>query len=153
MIEREIKRKVFNKRSPANEEEGRFFIPFPSDARHYLYHPKMEPEYLFLYTLIIDYYNPEEGRAFPSLVLLEMVYKKHRDTVSKHLDILKEVGLIDFERKQDGYIPLEPLNQEEFFEKYPDANRCYLNAIEKRDKQQAGSRERMRKLRKRNGYD
>src|SRR5690625_1816601 len=152
MSEKEIKRKVFDKRSPANEEEDRFFIPFPSDARHYLYHPKMEPEYLFLYTLIIDYYNTEEGRAFPSLVMLEMVYKKHRDTASKHLDILKEVGLIDFERKQDGYIPLEPISQKEFFATFPEAKEYYLKSIKKRDKQQASGRERMREYRQKKGY-
>lgn len=147
-----IQRKVFDKRNPADEDNGRFFVPFPSDARHYIYHPKMKPEYLFLYTLIIDYYNDKEGRAFPSLVTLEMVYKKHRDTVSKHIDILKEVGLIDFERKQDGYIPLEPLSQKDFFASYPEAKDCYLKSIKKRDKQQASGRERMKKFRQDQGY-
>ena len=148
----ESKRKVFDKRNPADEEREKFFIPFPSDAKHYIYHPKMNPEYLFLYTLIIDYYNESEGRAFPSLVTLEMVYQKHRDTVSKHLDILKEVGLIDFERKQDGYIPLEPLSQKEFFARFPKAEECYLKSIKKRDKQQVSGRERMREYRQRKGY-
>ena len=149
---KKIERKVFDKRNPADDERGKFFIPFPSDAKHYIYHPKMMPEYLFLYTLIIDYYNEAESRAFPSLVTLEMVYKKHRDTTSKHLDVLKEVGLIDFERKQDGYIPLEPLSQENFFATFPEAKEYYLKSIKKRDKQQASGRERMREYRQKKGY-
>src|SRR5690625_7276489 len=75
---KKIERKVFDKRNPADEERGKFFIPFPSDARHYIYHPKMKPEYLYLYTLIIDYYNEAEGRAFPSLITLEMVRSEER---------------------------------------------------------------------------
>ncbi|MFF5400949.1 hypothetical protein ACFY5J_27105 [Peribacillus butanolivorans] len=49
-------RKVFDKRNPTKGDRN--FIPIPSDARHYVHHERMSAEKLFLYALIIDYYNP-----------------------------------------------------------------------------------------------
>jgi len=112
-----MNRKPINKRNPG--EQGTF-IPLPSDARHYVHHPKVTPDMLFLYALIIDYYNVEKGFAFPSEETLSVDYGRATNTVSKHLDILREVGLIDFPSK-GHYVPLAPMDAAEFYAAYPEA--------------------------------
>lgn len=142
-------RKVFNKKSPT--EEDKYFIPLPSDARHYIHHDKMSADKLFLYALIIDYYNPLEGCAFPSVETLSVKYGKVADTTSKHLDDLKEVGLIDFPSK-GYYVPLVPLNEEEFYKAFPVAWENYKSALKRCDNRRQGAAERMRKWREDRGY-
>src|SRR5690606_2516720 len=102
------------------------FIPLPSDAKHYVHHPKVTPDMLFLYAIIIDYYNVEKGFAFPAEETLSIDYGRATNTVSKHLDILKEVGLIDFPDK-GYYVPLKPLNVDEFYATFPEAWEAYLS--------------------------
>lgn len=122
--------KIFNKQEP--HADGNFFIPLPSDTRHYVHHPRMGADRLFLYTLIIDYYNPKEGFAFPSIETLAVNYGKAQDTTSRHLDDLKAAGLIDFEDK-GFYLPLVPLNQADFFAKFPEARARYEQATARAD--------------------
>lgn len=142
--------KPYSKMNPT--KNGSTFIPIPSDVRHYIYHPIINADKLFLYTLIIDYYNESEGYAFPTLVELEMSYGKHRDTVSKHLDDLKTVGLVDFPKEKGSYIPLTPLPKHEFFTRFPDADTAYKKALKKRDRLRDSARERRKKWREDNGY-
>jgi DNA-binding transcriptional ArsR family regulator len=142
-------RKVFNKNEPTTD--GKYFIPLPSDSRHYIHHDRMSADKLFLYALIIDYYNPIEGFAFPSLEVLSVKYGKVPDTTSKHLDDLKEVGLIDFPEK-GYYIPLVPLDKIEFFKTFPHADENYKSAIKRCDTRRQLAAERMRIWRQKFGY-
>ncbi|MGD6775240.1 hypothetical protein [Sutcliffiella horikoshii] len=142
-------RKVFDK-SKLKETETKF-IALPSDIRHYIHHPKITADMIYLYGLVVDYYNVNEGYAYPTLYTLEVAYGKVRDTISKHLDVLKEVELIDFPEK-GMYFPLVPLPAEEFFVKYPEANEAYKSAIKKRDEKLLSGRERMQEYRRLKGY-
>jgi hypothetical protein len=143
-------RKVYDKTSPT--EGGKHFIPLPSDARHYVHHDKMSADKLFLYALIIDYYNSQEGYAFPSIETLSVKYGKVPDTTSKHLDDLKEVGLIDFPPEKGYYVPLVPLTNEEFYKAFPNAQENYKEAIKRSDSRRKAAAERMRKWREERGY-
>ncbi|AZV45181.1 hypothetical protein BAOM_4602 [Peribacillus asahii] len=134
-------RKVFNKRTPA--EGGKNFIALPNDACHYVHHEKMSADKLFLYALIIDYYNLEEGFAFPSIETLAVAYGKAPDTTSKHIDDLKAVGLIDFPYK-GRYVPLIPLSATEFYAEFPEAFTNYQTAFRRCETRKADSRERAR---------
>ncbi|MBT2700651.1 helix-turn-helix domain-containing protein [Bacillus sp. ISL-40] len=145
-----MERKVFNKTTPT--EGGKHFIPLPSDARHYIHHDRINADKLFLYALIIDYYNLQEGFAFPSLETLSVKYGKVPDTTSKHLDDLKEVGLINFPPEKGYYVPLIPLTDDDFFTAFPDAWGNYKEAIQRCDNRRKAAAERMRKWRQENGY-
>lgn len=112
-----IERTVYNKVNPSADGT---YTPLPSDAMHYVHHPKMTPDMLFLYALIIDYYNVDEGFAFPAEETLSIDYGRATNTVSKHLDVLKKVGLIDFPEK-GHYVPLKPLSSAEFYAEFPEA--------------------------------
>jgi DNA-binding transcriptional ArsR family regulator len=142
-------RKIFNKREPG--ANGKFFIPLPSDALHYIHHPKMSAEKLFLYLLLIDFYNPEEGFAFPSVDKLAISYGKAPDTTSRHLDDLKAVGLIDFPEK-GHYVPLAPLDADTFYATYPDAWENYRKKLKRYESRKQASRDRMREWRLKHGY-
>ncbi|WP_404351642.1 helix-turn-helix domain-containing protein [Sutcliffiella horikoshii] len=142
-------RKIFDK-SKLKENETKF-IPLPSDIRHYIHHPKITADMMYLYGLIVDYYNVNEGYAYPTLYTLEVSYGKVRDTISKHLDVLKDVGLIDFPEK-GTYFPLVPLPENEFFVRYPEANAAYKKALKRRDEKLVSGRERMQEYRRSKGY-
>jgi DNA-binding transcriptional ArsR family regulator len=142
-------RKVFNKLTPSEDEK--YFIPLPSDARHYIHHPQMSAAKLFLYALIIDYYNPQDGFAYPSIETLSVKYGKAPDTTSGHLDDLKAVGLVDFPEK-GYYVPLVPLPEQEFYSAFPDAWKNYQTSIKRSDERRAEAKERMRKWRREHGY-
>ncbi len=143
------KREVFNKRNPG---ENGTFIALPSNAAHYVHHPKMTPDMLFLYALIIDYYNVDDGFAFPSEETLSIDYGRATNTVSKHLDILKEVGLIDFPEK-GHYIPLTPLGSDEFYERFPEAWVAYLKKSRSVNERKDKARIRAQEWREKNGYN
>lgn len=142
-------RKVFDKRKPGADEK--FFIPLPSDTRHYIHHDKMNADKMFLYALIIDHYNPIDGYAFPSIETLALKYGKVPDTTRKHLDDLKEVGLIDFPEK-GYYVPLVPLTEDEFFGVFPSALENLRIARNKSDTRRQAAKERMREWREKKGY-
>lgn len=145
-----MERKVFNKTTPT--EGGAYFIPLPSDTRHYIHHDSMNADKLFLYALIIDYYNLKEGFAFPSIETLSVKYGKVPDTTSKHLDDLKEVGLVDFPPEKGYYVPLVPLTEEEFYKEFPQSWENYQTAIKRSDTRRKAAAERMRNWRQERGY-
>ncbi|MBD8135774.1 helix-turn-helix domain-containing protein [Bacillus sp. CFBP 13597] len=142
-------RKVFDKRNPTKGDRN--FIPLPSDARHYVHHERMSAEKLFLYALIIDYYNPIEGHAFPSIETLALKYGKAPDTTSRHLDDLKAVELIDFPEK-GYYVPLAPLDEEAFYREFPSAWELYQKSYQRCEKRKQEGRNRMRQWRLEKGY-
>lgn len=145
-----MKRKIYDKKNPG--ANGRTFIPLDSDAKHYVHHPKMNPSLLFLYALIVDKYNVEEGRAYPSIEGLSVEYGVSPTTTDKHVEILKEVGLIDYPEK-GSYVPLEPLSAADFYEQFPEAWERYKKARTASEKRREQSRERMREWRRKNGYE
>lgn len=146
----EEKRKVYNKTQPS--AEGRTFTPIPSTVRHYVHHPEIKPGMLYLYALIIDYYNVEQGYAFPSVDQLALDYGMSYNATSKHIEVLRDVGLIDYPEK-GKYVPLEPLGASEFYDEFPEAWVKYTQAHKASDNKRQKDRERMRKWRIDNGYD
>lgn len=142
-------RKIFDKRNPTEGET--FFIPLPNDARHYIHHERMSADKLFLYALIIDYYNPLDGYAWPSVETLAVKYGKVPDTTSRHLKDLKDVGLIDFP-EMGYYVPLVPLNEEDFFREFPKAQESYQATVKRYDERKKAASERMRQWRLERGY-
>lgn len=143
-------RKVYDKANPS--ANGRKFIPLSSNVKHYVHHPKMNPSLIFLYALIVDKYNVEEGRAYPSIDTLTVEYGASRNTTSSHIEILKEVGLIDYPEK-GSYLPLEPLEAADFFAQFPEAWERYKERIARCNDRRERDRLRMQEYRRRRGYD
>ena len=124
------KPKVFRKTKGAYKEN---FIKLPSNLKHYVYHQKYKAEMSYLYALIVDYFNEEVGYVWPSTHRLAMEYGKAEKTVRTHLNVLEELQLIQKRRGLLGnsYRPYEPLNEDEFFEVFPDAKKTYERALRK----------------------
>jgi hypothetical protein len=142
-------RKPIDKKNPGGN--GKHFIAFPSDAKHYVHHPKMAPEKLFLYQVIIDYYNEEAGCAFPSLETLTIHYGKSYNTTGRHIEDLKAVGLIDYPEK-GYYVPLQPLTADEFYAEFPDAWARYKKTYDSMESKKTKGKARMQEWRKEQGY-
>ena len=140
------KRKVFDKRNPSDEREGRFFIPLPSDAKHYIHHDKIDAGKLFLFALIIDYYNEDLGYAFPSRERLSVDYGKTSKTTGNHLRDLEKAGLIEIPAR-GKYVPLEPLSEKEFYETYPKAWTNYKKSYQNFEKRREADLARLRRFR------
>lgn len=143
-------RRIYDKTNPS--ANGRKFIPLSANVKHYVHHPKMNPALLFLYALIVDKYNVAEGRAYPSIDTLSVEYGMSRNSTDKHIEILKEVGLIDYPEK-GSYLPLEPLEAAEFYEQFPEAWTLYKERVAKSDKRKERDRIRMQEYRSKRGYD
>ncbi|MCW1926951.1 helix-turn-helix domain-containing protein [Bhargavaea beijingensis] len=111
-----------NKTNPS--ANGRKFIAFPTNALHYIHHPAMSAEKLFLYTLLIDFYNVDKGAAYPSQERLALMYGKTTKTVRDHLKDLESAGLLEIVGR-GKYRPSEPLKEDAFYSKYPDAAKAY----------------------------
>lgn len=141
------KRTTVNKVNPG--ADGRTFIPFPSNARHYIHHDKISADKLFLYTLLIDYLNVVEGVAWPSNERLSVDYGKSSKTTGLHLRHLESAGLVAIPSK-GRYIPLEPLTAAEFYAKFPKAWSNYTKALENAEERQENDRQRLREYRERN---
>lgn len=137
-------RKVFNKENPS--AEGRKFIPLSSNAKHYIHHDKIDACKLFLYALIVDYYNVNLGYAYPSQERLAVDYGKTSKTTGIHLKDLRDVGLIAIPAS-GKYVPLEPLSEEEFYRKYPKSWTNYKKAYEDHEKRREAGRKRLEKHR------
>jgi DNA-binding transcriptional ArsR family regulator len=126
-------------------------VPLPSDTMHYVYHDRMSADKVFLYQLVIDFYNPVDGYAYPSIDLLALHYGKSEDTTSKHINDLKAIGLIDFQEK-GYYVPLTPLTADEFYAKFPEAWVNYKRKYERMHSRREKAKDRMREWRKQQGY-
>lgn len=132
-----------NKTNPGKEGT---FIALPSDARHYVYHPKMSPAKLYTYAILIDLFNESKGYAFPSQESLAFYINVAPSTVGAHIKDLKEVGLL-YVPQRNQYIPLQPLSQKDFFEDFPEAKAAYIERLALRDSRQKGATERLRQYR------
>lgn len=143
------KRVVVNKVTPG--ADGRTFIPFPSNARHYIHHEKINADKLFLYTLLIDYLNVNVGAAWPSNERLSVDYGKSSKTTGLHIRDLESVGLLAIPSKGQ-YIPLEPLEGEEFYRKFPGTWDNYTEALQYAEHRQEDGRQRLRDYKEQKGY-
>lgn len=136
--------KPYDKGNPS--AEGRTFIPLSSNAKHYMHHDKMDAAKLFLYALIVDYYNVDLGYAFPSQERLAVDYGKTSKTTGSHLKDLRDVGLIAIPAS-GKYVPLEPLSEDEFYRKYPEAWENYQNAYKEHERRREADRKRLEEYR------
>ena len=137
-------RKVYDKVNPS--ANGRKYIPLSTNAMHYVHHPKMRPNMLILYAIIVDRYNVDKGFAYPSLERLAVDYGMSYNATSNHVEILKEVGLIDYPEK-GSYVPLEPLGEAEFFRQFPEAWQAYKKALKQAEGKRESDRNRLREWR------
>lgn len=121
--------KVFDK---TKAEEGAFFVKMPSDLMNYVHVPGYKPEYSYLYTIIVDYYNADYGYAFPTEWQISRYYGKGVKTVRNHLKKLEDFGLIKIQkpRRNNVYIPFKPLSQEELFRVCPEARQNYSKTFQ-----------------------
>lgn len=134
-------KEVFNK---AIKSEKEYFVKMPSELMNYVHVPGYKPEYNYLYTIIVDYYNVELGYAYPTEWQLARKYGKGVQTVRKHLRFLEKVGLIKITKRglNKLYIPYKPLGQADLFKACPEARDRY-NAIiqaEEAEKERTRSR-------------
>lgn len=115
---------VFDKKENG---EGEFFVKMPSDLINYVHVPGYMPEYSYLYTILVDYFNSDLGYAYPTEWQLSRKYGKSIKTVRGHLRKLEEVGLIKIAKPYANklYIPYKPLSQAELFKECPEAEAKY----------------------------
>ncbi|MEZ7173560.1 helix-turn-helix domain-containing protein [Sporosarcina sp. OR05] len=128
-----------NKTKPG--ENDRKFIPFPANALHYIHHDRMSASRLHLYTILIDHYNVKEGAAWPSHETLSVKSGISSRSIGGHLRDLVEAGLLAIPQKGQ-YVPLEPLDVDAFYAKYPKAWRNYQDALKSSEERKEASHER-----------
>ncbi|PEA26571.1 transcriptional regulator [Bacillus cereus] len=106
-------------------EKDDSFIKTPYALRHYtdMYPYGINTEAMWIYQLIVDWYNVEEKAAYPSQYTVARRIRKSTATVKRHITALRNVGLIKVESRGIGrsnrYIPLRPLPKEVMYERYP----------------------------------
>ncbi|WP_088007206.1 helix-turn-helix domain-containing protein [Indiicoccus explosivorum] len=138
-------RPAFNKSNPS--ANGQKFIPIPSNARHYVHHDAMSADKLFLYALIIDYFNVDTGVAWPSVERLAVDYGKSSKTTGLHIRDLITAGLI-VRPKTGKYVPLEPLSPDDFYAANPSALKRMLGLRETAKKRSEEGLERLEQFRR-----
>lgn len=144
----EEKRKVYDKTK--KREEDAHFIKMPSELRHYIYLPEFKAEMCFLYAVIVDLWNAELGYAYPSQDKLALYYGKALNTTKAHVKTLQKYGLIETGYNSNGkvFVPLEPLNEHDFFVKYREADAAYRAGLKQIELDREASRVRMAKSRR-----
>ncbi|PRZ16320.1 hypothetical protein CLV36_10228 [Laceyella sediminis] len=114
------KQRVYDK----TKEKESIFFRLPKEIEHYVYIPEFRPEMIYLYALISDYYNSEEGYAFPSVGTLSIRYGRNEGTTRQHLKVLQAVGLLEITHREGYssiYRPLYPLKEADFYGVFPEA--------------------------------
>lgn len=137
---------VFDKSAKPEEGDRTLdFIKMPTNLRYYSHMSDygMTESAMMLYQLIIDFFNAEEKKAYPSQYRLAMETGKSVRTINHNLKVLRSVGLLQVRRTRIGinneYRPLLPLTPRELFERYPKALERYVkheeavSKIRKRD--------------------
>ncbi|WP_349916934.1 helix-turn-helix domain-containing protein [Bacillus cereus] len=124
---------VFDKSVKPDEGDRTLdFIKMPTNLRYYSYMSDygVTESAMMLYQLIIDYFNKEEKKAYPSQYRLAMETGKSVRTINHNLKVLRSVGLLQVRRTGIGanneYRPLLPLIPRELFERYPKALERYV---------------------------
>jgi DNA-binding transcriptional ArsR family regulator len=128
--------------TPKPEQKKQPFVKTPNPLLFlYTFLPTYKAEMTVLYGLLVHYYNANEGYAWPNEDTLAFYYGKTTRTTREHLKVLKECGLVSM-KKVDGkwrYKPLTPLDDDQFFARFPDA----LAEKEAREKARDEERERV----------
>ncbi|PHB28878.1 helix-turn-helix domain-containing protein [Bacillus toyonensis] len=105
------------------DEKG--FIKTPAQLKHYtdLYPYGITTDAMWVYQLIVDWYNREDGSAYPSQYVIARRIRKSVATVKKHISALRSVGLIAVQSRGIGrsnlYLPLKPLDNHTMYERFP----------------------------------
>ncbi|MFD2923881.1 hypothetical protein [Halobacillus naozhouensis] len=122
--------KVFDK---TNKAESDYFVKMPSDLMNYVHVPGYKPQFNYLYTILVDFYNADMGYAYPTEYQLSRRYGvKAVKTIREHLRFLERVGLIKIvkPRANKVYVPYKPLTQAELFKRCPEASKSYNEFIQ-----------------------
>ncbi|PEV40339.1 helix-turn-helix domain-containing protein [Bacillus thuringiensis] len=139
--EKEIDQPMFDKsETPKEGDHTLDFIKMPTNLRYYSYMQDygVTESALILYQIIIDFFNKDEKKAFPSQYRLAMETGKSIRTINHNMKVLQNVGLITVKRRGIGrsneYIPLLPLTLDELLKRFPKAEERYYKqalAVEK----------------------
>ncbi|MFB4160592.1 helix-turn-helix domain-containing protein [Geomicrobium sp. JSM 1781026] len=139
---------VFNKKERTEDE---YFIKLPSDIAHYMYVPGISARHTFLYAMIVDYYNPDYGYAWPSYIKLATDLNRSTQTVGQDLRKLYDAGLIEIikvpSKDYNRYVPYKPLTQGELWLACPEAGENYRAKIKQLDEERSRDHEKLRQLR------
>lgn len=137
----QIDQPMFDKSiNPKEKDHTLDFIKMPTNLRYYSYMQDygITESALILYQIIIDFFNAEEKKAFPSQYRLAMETNKSIRTINHNIKILQNVGLLTVNRRGIGrsneYIPLLPLTLDELLKRFPKAEERYYKhalAVEK----------------------
>lgn len=117
------------------EKDGKVY-PFEIDEyyspglnslkRIYTQHPKFNGNVRLIYELLLDYWNPEYGYAFPDQWQLAIESGLSLSTVKRSITVLKELDLIEVKnsplsKRNNVYYVKKPVTTiEEFYEKFPE---------------------------------
>lgn len=122
IVEKHPRQPLYDKNDFENEKG---FIKTPAKLMHYtdMYPYGITTEAMWVYQILIDWYNHDEGSAFPTQYTLARRIRKSVATVKKHISALRSVGLIEVHSRGIGrsnqYIPLTPLDKETMYERFP----------------------------------
>ncbi|MRC15530.1 helix-turn-helix domain-containing protein [Bacillus thuringiensis] len=137
----QIDQPMFDKSiTPKENDHTLDFIKMPTNLRYYSYMQDygVTESALILYQIIIDFFNKEKKKAYPSQYRLAMETGKSVRTINHNMKTLQNVGLISVKRRGIGrsneYIPLLPLTFDELLKRFPKAEERYYKhalAVEK----------------------
>lgn len=144
------------------EKDGKVY-PFEIDEyyspglnslkRIYTQHPKFNGNVRLIYELLLDYWNPEYGYAFPDQWQLAIESGLSLSTVKRSIAVLKELELITVKKSPLGkrnnvyYLNKPVTTLEELFEKFPEIKEeskdriAKLEAEREKDMKRWGERE------------
>lgn len=116
------------------------FIKMPTYLRNYVYMQDygINDSALMLYQIIVDKFNRDTKKAYPSQYKLALETGKSVRTINQNLKALASVGLIEINRtgirQNNEYKPKLPLDLDELLQRFPKARLRYLKhtlAVEK----------------------
>ncbi|MGH0683000.1 helix-turn-helix domain-containing protein [Bacillus mycoides] len=125
---------------PKENDHTLDFIKMPTNLRYYSYMQDygVTESAMILYQIIIDFFNKDEKKAFPSQYRLAMETGKSIRTINHNIKILQNIGLLTVKRRGIGrsneYIPLLPLTLDELLKRFSKAEERYYKhalAVEK----------------------
>lgn len=84
-----------------------------------------KPIHAMTYLVLADYYNVNEGYAYPKNIDLQIRLNVSENTVTQSLKVLEEYGLISYEKllgRNNVYYVYMPIEDEDrFYESFPEA--------------------------------
>ncbi|HDR7724377.1 TPA: helix-turn-helix domain-containing protein, partial [Bacillus cereus] len=104
----------------------------PSDLRNYLFLSDygVKEATLILYMILVEYFNEEDGCAYPTQSQLALQMNKKPNAIKGYIKTLKDVGLIKVLSRGKGfsnrYLPLQPLEKSVLLSRFTLANDRYM---------------------------